>query len=130
MLFGNANTVGTLSRINHSKRPVVMLDPRKAPTIDEFIGRPSALGNDYVLGRDGNRDEVCDLYDADLALSVKHNDKAIMERLNKIVDWLLAGHDVRLVCFCDANERCHGDSVIKQVKRLMKCRQSGKVKRR
>lgn len=107
-----------------------MLDPRKAPTIDEFIGRPSPLGNDYVLGRDGNRDEVCDLYAADLALSVKHNDAIIMERLNKIADWLLAGHDVRLVCFCNADERCHGDSVIKQVKRIIKCRQSGKVKGR
>ena len=96
MLFGKTNTPGVLSRINHSKRPAVILDPRKAPTIDEFIGRPSPLGNDYVLGRDGNRDEVCDLYDTHLELSVKHKDKVIMDRLNKIVEWLQAGHDVRL----------------------------------
>lgn len=130
MLFGKTNTPGVLSRINHSKLPVVILDPRKAPTIDEFIGRPSPLGNDHVLGRDGDRDEVCDLYDTHLELSVKHKDKVIMDRLNKIVEWLQAGHDVRLVCFCDADERCHGDSVIKQVKRLMKCKQSGKEKGR
>lgn len=101
---------------------MVPLDPRKAPTIDEFIGRPSPLGNDYRIGVDGDRDEVCDLYDSALALSVKHKDKAIMERLNKIADWLIAGHDVRLVCFCDAHERCHGDSVIKQVRRIIKRR--------
>lgn len=116
-LFPTVQRTGVLSLINHSKRPVVAVDPRKAPTIDEFIGRPSPLGNQWEIGKHGSRNDVCDCYDEWLEHSVQVRDPEVMERLTKIVKWLEEGHDVRLVCFC-VPERCHGESVIKQVRKL------------
>lgn len=119
MLFGQMKVIGTLHLVNKHKRTKLAVDPRKPATVDVFIGRPSVLGNDYVIGRDGDRDEVCDKYDAGLDRHVKVKNKTVMRKLQYIRDLLDEGHDVCLVCFC-APERCHGLSVIKQVERLRK----------
>lgn len=63
------------------------------------IGRGSPYGNPYKIGRDGDRDEVCNKFEEN-----------ILPRLNIEP---LRGHD--LVCFC-APLRCHGDSIIKKIK--------------
>lgn len=59
-----------------------------------YIGRGSPWGNPYVIGRDGDRDQVCDLYEANVLPTLDIEP--------------LRGKD--LVCFC-APQRCHGDSI-------------------
>lgn len=70
---------------------------RTAPADAVYIGRGSPYGNPFVLGRDGDRDEVCDRFEAEIlpALDVT----------------ALAGKD--LVCFC-APKRCHGDAILRK----------------
>ena len=63
-------------------------------------GRPSPLGNPFVIGRDGTRDEVCDKYEAWLPTQPK-----LMAMIPS-----LAGYD--LVCFC-APSRCHCDFLLR-----------------
>ncbi len=66
-----------------------------------FIGRGSLYGNPYRIGIDGDRDQVCDLYE-----------KMIMERpkmMNRIKK-NLRGKD--LMCFCTP-KRCHGDFLLR-----------------
>lgn len=62
-----------------------------------FIGRPSKWGNPFVIGRDGTRAQVIELYRA--YLNARPNMKEAARRE-------LAGKD--LVCYC-APLACHGD---------------------
>lgn len=117
MLFASEKRVGNLYLVNKHKHVKSQVKLGRPATIDVFIGRPSCLGNKYHIGKDGTRDEVCDKYDLRLRKKVKRADPVIMAELQRISDLLDKGHDVCLVCFCDPL-RCHGLSVIKQVKRL------------
>lgn len=60
-----------------------------------YIGRGSPYGNPFVLGKHGNRDQVCDLFE-----------KNILPTLD------VSGLRGKcLLCFC-APLRCHGDSIL------------------
>lgn len=68
----------------------------KSSKYDVYIGRGSKWGNPFVIGRDGDRDRVCDLY---------------ANYLNSRPDLLSALHELKgkvLGCYC-APLRCHGD---------------------
>ena len=65
-----------------------------------YIGRPSPWGNPFVIGRDGDRDEVIRKFSIYLC-----EDEELMGR----VKTELRGKD--LVCFCSP-EACHGDVLL------------------
>jgi hypothetical protein len=65
-----------------------------------YCGRGSAWGNPYIIGRDGDRDRVCDLFEAN-----------VLPRLDVT---FLKGKD--LVCFC-APKRCHCDALLAKANR-------------
>lgn len=66
-----------------------------------YIGRPSKWGNPFVIGTDGTREEVVQLY-ADW-----------IETTDLILDlWELEGKD--LICWC-APQACHGDVLLRLV---------------
>lgn len=117
MLFGKVQRAGKLHLVNKHKRTKLAVNPLHPATVDVFIGRPSCLGNQWHVGKHGTRDEVCDCYDSWLRKMVKREDPEIMAELRRIIALLDAGHDVCLVCFCHP-QRCHGLSVIKQIRRL------------
>lgn len=72
-----------------------------APPDAVYIGRGSPWGNPHAIGRDGDRDQVCDKYrDKELA------DPEFRARVKRE----LKGKD--LVCFC-APKRCHGHELVK-----------------
>lgn len=66
-----------------------------------FVGRPSPFGNPFIIGRDGNRNEVCEKY----ALWIKTQSKLIEK-----IKGELKGKD--LVCFCSP-KLCHAETLIK-----------------
>ena len=76
-----------------------MRDPNK-PKDAVYVGRGSPYGNPYVIGKDGDRNQVCRRYDQYLQDTPK---------LQKLVKKELKGKD--LVCFC-APRRCHGDTLL------------------
>lgn len=69
---------------------------------DIYIGRPSKWGNPFVIGRDGTREKVIQMYK----------------------DWILSRQDLlndlheldgkRLGCYCYPND-CHGD-ILKELR--------------
>ncbi len=71
-----------------------------------YIGRPSPLGNPYVIGRDGDRSEVIDLYRKYARLELAANSEFREAFL------ALADTDV-LLCWC-APLACHGDVLIEE----------------
>lgn len=72
-----------------------------APKGAKYIGRGSPYGNDYVIGKDGTRDEVCD----------------------KFAEHQLPNIDLRplmfqhIICFCKP-QRCHGESILQALEVL------------
>lgn len=65
-----------------------------------YIGRGTPYGNPFVIGRDGDRNEVIEKY----RIHLNHN-----QTLRNLIQQNLRGKD--LVCFC-APHKCHGDIVI------------------
>ena len=74
---------------------------KNIPSDAVYIGRGSPYGNPFIIGRDGNRDEVCDKYEKYIEANPDLKAKFISE---------LRGKD--LVCWC-APKRCHGDYLLK-----------------
>lgn len=81
-----------------------------------YIGRPSTLGNPFVIGVDGSRDEVVAQYERWL----RHHMRAatptgdnVRTELRRIKARCEQGFPVKLGCFC-APAACHGD-VIKRI---------------
>lgn len=68
-----------------------------------YAGRGGPLGNPFVIGQDGNRDEVCDKYAAWAPTQPK-----VMEAIAKIKPGTVLG------CFCKPH-RCHADWIADQV---------------
>lgn len=74
-----------------------------APAGAVYIGRGSPWGNPFVIGKDGDRNEVCDLYS---------------QKILPLLDLTpLIGKD--LVCFC-APKRCHGNALLRAAAELEK----------
>lgn len=69
-----------------------------------YIGRGSMWGNPFVIGRDGNRDEVCEKHAEYLRQQVRTG-QVTLQQLSDL-------HQKDLVCFC-APLRCHGDILTK-----------------
>lgn len=68
---------------------------KNAPVGAVYCGRGSPWGNPHKIGRDGTRDEVCDLFE-----------RNVLPTLN--VEYL-RGKD--LLCFCKP-ARCHCDAIL------------------
>lgn len=66
-----------------------------------YIGRGSPWGNEFVIGQHGDRDAVCDQYEAK-----KMKDPEFLARVRAE----LKGKN--LVCFCKP-KRCHGDFLLR-----------------
>lgn len=69
-----------------------------------YIGRGSMWGNPFVIGKDGNRDDVCDKHEQHLWHQIRVNEITLQE--------LASLHNKPLVCFC-APHRCHGHTLEK-----------------
>lgn len=67
-----------------------------------YVGRPSAWGNPFVIGKDGSREQVIELYRAWMEQQLALNPR-----------WLdpLQGKD--LVCWC-APLACHADLLLER----------------
>lgn len=68
---------------------------KTAPANAVYIGRGSPWGNPFVIGKDGDRDQVCDRFEREILPTLD------LEPLR--------GRD--LVCYCKP-QRCHGDSIL------------------
>jgi hypothetical protein len=60
-----------------------------------YIGRSTKYGNPYKIGKDGDRDEVCELFERNVLPTLDVSE--------------LRGKN--LICHC-APKRCHGDSIL------------------
>ena len=72
---------------------------------DVYIGRGSQWGNPFVIGKDGDRDEVIDKYKDYIA-----DHPSLLRDLVKL-------RGKRLGCYCKPL-RCHGDVLVELIERF------------
>ena len=80
-----------------------------------YIGRPSPLGNPYVIGRGRNREQVIELFGVHL-LEAICGDTPEARALARLVDEVRSGRNIALQCWC-APLPCHGDVIRAEVMR-------------
>lgn len=74
---------------------------KDAPKDAIYVGRPSKCGNPFVIGKDGNREEVIAKY--------KKRVEAFDDTLRK--EWLVPLIEKDLVCWCTP-KACHADVLL------------------
>lgn len=74
------------------------------------------LGNPYLIPKHDDRDQVCDLYDASLAIAFDAGGR-IHTEIMRLVRMAEDG-DLELECYC-APARCHADSIKALIERLL-----------
>jgi hypothetical protein len=87
--------------------------------VDFYIGRPSVLGNPFVLKNESKRDFVISEYRKWLWGEINKPDSKVRNELFKLASRVKNKEKIRLVCFCNPLP-CHGDVIIKAVNWLIK----------
>lgn len=82
--------------MTNASTPTTVVNKYHRVPFDVYIGRGSIWGNPFIIGRDGDRDEVIAKYEKHLL-----NSPHLIARLPEL-------RGKRLACFC-APRRCHGD---------------------
>lgn len=81
----------------------------KMPQNAIYVGRPSAYGNDFVVGVDGTAEECVAKYrEYFIKPTLQVHGMAYFEPLR--------GHD--LACFCPLDSPCHADELIELLQEL------------
>ena len=74
----------------------------------EYIGRGSPLGNPYIIGKDGTRDEVCNKYEQ--WFEENRNTPQVRQELIRLYRKAKNEGEITLSCFCYP-KRCHGETI-------------------
>lgn len=78
-----------------------------------YIGRPTVLGNPYVIGKNGTREEVIKKYEEWLREQIKDKNTPQYKFMSMLVRQYRDGKDIHLICWCKPLA-CHGD-IIKEL---------------
>jgi hypothetical protein len=76
----------------------------------EYVGRPSPLGNPYVIGRDGDRATVIARYRQWLRDCIIAGDPRVSRELERLARLARERGQLTLVCWC-APQPCHADVI-------------------
>jgi hypothetical protein len=79
----------------------------KRDEFDVYIGRGSKWGNPFVIGKDGNREQVIDKYK-----------RYVLMRKPDLLNDLEELEGKRLGCWCSP-KACHGDVLVDFIKRYL-----------
>lgn len=77
---------------------------------DVLIDRRTKWGNPFIVGLDGNRDDVCNKHESWLQQWIEHKKEIIIRGCSNkwVVEHLSELKDKRIACWCTPR-RCHGD---------------------
>jgi hypothetical protein len=76
----------------------------------EYIGRPSILGNPFVIGKDGTRKECVEKYSEYFVEQMKLN-KKFNDEFHRLVN-IVISNNLTLACWCSP-QLCHGHIIKK-----------------
>ena len=76
----------------------------------EYIGRGSPLGNKFIIGEHGTREEVVASYKSHLNKAIQLGEANIIQELDRLAHILVDTKRLTLVCYC-APKLCHGNII-------------------
>lgn len=78
-----------------------------------YVGRPSILGNPYILTNESDRAKVLEQHNAYLEAEMQNTDGAVYKEVHRLAD-LLYEQDITLVCSCSP-KACHADNIAREI---------------
>lgn len=72
-----------------------------------YVGRPTVLGNPFVIGRDGSRADVLQKYRRWLWSAMQSRNETVLAEFRRLAEQAAAG-DVVLSCWCSPAP-CHAE---------------------
>lgn len=92
-------------------RPIIIVNKHHSKS-GEYIGRGSPLGNPFVIGQHGTREQVIAKYKVWLREQIDAGNQTVLSELNRLGNKAIDDKGLALQCFCYPKP-CHGE-VIKE----------------
>ena len=113
--------------LGQARRGITIVNRRNGRVAGVYVGRPSVLGNPYVIGPDGSRHDVVDQYRAWLREQYRH-DGAVRRALRQLTMRYLTDGALTLICWC-APQPCHAEVIRDAVLGMVQARERAREAR-
>jgi len=113
--------------LGQARRGITIVNRRNGRVAGVYVGRPSVLGNPYVIGHDGSRHDVVDQYRAWLREQYRH-DGAVRRALRQLAMRYLTDGALTLICWC-APQPCHAEVIRDAVLGMVQARERAREAR-
>lgn len=100
-----------------SARPIIIVNKHHGKS-GEYIGRGSPLGNPFVIGRDGSREQVIAKYRVWLNEQIMRKNPVVLDELNRLGNKAIDEKGLALQCFCYPKP-CHGEVIKEKLVKAM-----------
>lgn len=100
-----------------SARPIIIVNKHHGKS-GEYIGRGSPLGNPYVIGKDGSREQVIAKYRVWLNEQIMRKNPVVLDELNRLGNKAIDDKGLALQCFCYPKP-CHGEVIKEKLVKAM-----------
>ncbi|WP_241362669.1 DUF4326 domain-containing protein [Escherichia coli] len=100
-----------------SARPIIIVNKHHGKS-GEYIGRGSPLGNPYVIGKDGSREQVIAKYRVWLNEQIMRKNPVVLDELNRLGNKAIDEKGLALQCFCYPKP-CHGEVIKEKLVKAM-----------
>ncbi|WVP99902.1 hypothetical protein UES5b_073 [Escherichia phage UE-S5b] len=98
-------------------RPIIIVNKHHGKS-GEYIGRGSPLGNPFVIGKDGSREQVITKYRVWLNEQIMRKNQAVLDELNRLGNKAIDEKGLALQCFCYPKP-CHGEVIKEKLVKAM-----------
>lgn len=100
-----------------SARPIIIVNKHHGKS-GEYIGRGSPLGNPFVIGKDGSREQVIAKYRVWLNEQIMRKNPVVLDELNRLGNKAIDDKGLALQCFCYPKP-CHGEIIKEKLVKAM-----------
>lgn len=100
-----------------SARPIIIVNKHHGKS-GEYIGRGSPLGNPFVIGKDGSREQVIAKYRVWLNEQIMGKNPVVLDELNRLGNKAIDEKGLALQCFCYPKP-CHGEIIKEKLVKAM-----------
>lgn len=113
------NTLGdnTNALLGVSARPIIIVNKHHGKS-GEYIGRGSPLGNPFVIGKHGTREQVIAKYKNWLLEQIDKGNPVVLDELNRLGNKAIDEKGLALQCFCYPKP-CHGEVIKEKLVKAM-----------
>ena len=98
-------------------RPIIIVNKHHGES-GEYIGRGSPLGNPFVIGKDGSREQVIAKYRVWLNEQIMRKNPVVLDELNRLGNKAIDEKGLALQCFCYPKP-CHGEVIKEKLVKAM-----------